>query len=440
LKRLIEILKKDSVMSLAGNLLTAGLGFINFAALARILSKEDFGAWVFYLTLVGLFEMIRAGFLRTPVIRNIFEEEAAVVGSAWFIGLLFSFLIISINVVLLVFFPDFTEHADLTLFAYWFSWLSIGGLPTYFTFWIKQAQSRFDQILINRLIQLVPYTGTLVYFFFFEDEININTIALVHLITNSIAGVFTLFLGWSGIQHIFHTSKAWIIKIYHFGKYTVGSVIGTNLLKSSDTFLINYFLGQKALAIYAVPYKVIEIIEIPIRSYVATILPQMAKSHATGKGNQHIAELFTKNVGFLTVAIIPILLGIFIFAQPVVNIIGGEAYSTEATLILRIFVVYGFFLAVDRFTGITLDAINQPRYNFIKMVMMVTANVIFDLIALYTIGELWAVSAVTIITILVGVVTGNNYIRKQVPIQFSRILPEGFAYWKSLIKSNLNKT
>ncbi len=427
-------------MSLAGNLLTAGLGFINFAALARILSKEDFGAWVFYLTLVGLFEMIRAGFLRTPVIRNIFEEEAAVVGSAWFIGLLFSFLIISINVVLLVFFPDFTEHADLTLFAYWFSWLSIGGLPTYFTFWIKQAQSRFDQILINRLIQLVPYTGTLVYFFFFEDEININTIALVHLITNSIAGVFTLFLGWSGIQHIFHTSKAWIIKIYHFGKYTVGSVIGTNLLKSSDTFLINYFLGQKALAIYAVPYKVIEIIEIPIRSYVATILPQMAKSHATGKGNQHIAELFTKNVGFLTVAIIPILLGIFIFAQPVVNIIGGEAYSTEATLILRIFVVYGFFLAVDRFTGITLDAINQPRYNFIKMVMMVTANVIFDLIALYTIGELWAVSAVTIITILVGVVTGNNYIRKQVPIQFSRILPEGFAYWKSLIKSNLNKT
>ena len=427
-------------MSLAGNLLTAGLGSINFAALARILSKEDFGAWVFYLTLVGLFEMIRAGFLRTPVIRNIFEEEAAVVGSAWFIGLLFSFLIISINVVLLVFFPDFTEHADLTLFAYWFSWLSIGGLPTYFTFCIKQAQSRFDQILINRLIQLVPYTGTLVYFFFFEDEININTIALVHLITNSIAGVFTLFLGWSGIQHIFHTSKAWIIKIYHFGKYTVGSVIGTNLLKSSDTFLINYFLGQKALAIYAVPYKVIEIIEIPIRSYVATILPQMAKSHATGKGNQHIAELFTKNVGFLTVAIIPILLGIFIFAQPVVNIIGGEAYSTEATLILRIFVVYGFFLAVDRFTGITLDAINQPRYNFIKMVMMVTANVIFDLIALYTIGELWAVSAVTIITILVGVVTGNNYIRKQVPIQFSRILPEGFAYWKSLIKSNLNKT
>lgn len=427
-------------MSLAGNLLTAGLGFINFAALARILSKEDFGAWVFYLTLVGLFEMIRAGFLRTPVIRNIFEEEAAVVGSAWFIGLLFSMLIISINVVLLVFFPDFTEHADFTLFAYWFSWLSIGGLPTYFTFWIKQAQSRFDQILINRLIQLVPYTGTLVYFFFFEDEININTIALVHLITNSIAGVFTLFLGWSGIQHIFHTNKAWIIKIYHFGKYTVGSVIGTNLLKSSDTFLINYFLGQKALAIYAVPYKVIEIIEIPIRSYVATILPQMAKSHATGKGNQHIAELFTKNVGFLTVAIIPILLGIFIFAQPVVNIIGGEAYSTEATLILRIFVVYGFFLAVDRFTGITLDAINQPRYNFIKMVMMVTANVIFDLIALYTIGELWAVSAVTIITILVGVVTGNNYIRKQVPIQFSRILPEGFAYWKSLIKSNLNKT
>ena len=434
-----KLLKNDSVLSLAGNLTTAGLGFFNFFLLARILSKEQFGEWVFYLTLVGLFEMIRAGFLRTPLIRNIFESEKEVIGSTWLLALCYSFLVILISLVLLFVFPSAVEKADLTLFVYWFGALSLANLPTNVTFWIQQAKSRFDLILINRLIQLAPYTFMLAYVFFSEYAISIHEIALIHLSTNALGGFIAVIFGWSGIKNLSKFNTLWINKIYQFGRYTVGSVIGTNLLKSSDTFIIKYFLGSASLAVYSIANKVIEILEIPIRSFVATVLPKMAKSHANKAGSNVIADLYTKNVGLLSVALIPVLIGIFIFAEFVVVLIGGAEYQ-DAALILRIFVVYGFFLTVDRFTGITLDAINQPQHNFIKMIAMVTANVVLDLIAVYTLGTLWSISVVTIITILTGVIVGNSFLKKKIDIQYGKILGEGTHFWKSLILKQIKKS
>ncbi len=431
-----KILKSDSAWSLAGNLVMSGLGFLNFFLLARILTKIQFGEWVFYLTLVGLFDMIRAGFLRTPLIRNIFEDEKRVIGSAWAIASIFSVIILVGTAFLLFVFPDFTKTAKLELFAYWMGGLSLASLPTFFTFWIQQAKSRFDLILTNRFIQLLPYTACLAYIFFTNYEVTLSEIALIHLVTNGFAGIIAILFGWSGIQHFFHFSKEWMLTIYRFGRFTVGSVIGTNLLKSSDTFIINYFLGPSSLAVYSIANKVIEILEIPIRSFVATILPKMAKSHANNEPSSVIAQLYTKNVGFLTVALIPVLIGIFLFADVVVVLIGGEGYA-DAGLILRIFVVYGLFLTVDRFTGITLDAINQPQHNFIKMIAMVVANVVFDLIAVYTIGTLWSISVVTILTILTGVIVGNNYLKKQIDIQYGSILKDGFDFWKGVIQQKL---
>lgn len=438
MNRIKQIVKSNSVLSLAGNLITSGLGFLNFFLLARILSKQEFGEWLFYLTLVGLFEMIRAGFLRTPLIRNIFEAEKEVIGSAWLMALSYSLLIIIGTAILALFFPKLTEKADLVLFTYWFGGLSLAALPTFFTFWIQQAQSRFDIILINRLIQLLPYTGALGYIFFFGISISTQNIAFIHLVTNGLAGLVAIIFGWSGIKHLFSFNKEWIKKIYQFGRYTVGSVIGTNLLKSSDTFIINYFLGSASLAVYSIANKVIEILEIPIRSFVATVLPKMAKSHANKENSKNIAQLYTQNVGVLSIALIPVLIGIFIFAEYVVVLIGGDGYQ-DAALILRIFVVYGFFLTVDRFTGITLDAINQPQHNFIKMIAMVVANVVLDLVAVYTLGTLWSISVVTVITILTGVIVGNIYLKKQIDIDFANILTEGINFWKNMIKKQLRK-
>ena len=43
--------------------------FINFYILIRVLSKEDFGAWVLFISIASLMELIKHGFVRNPLIR-----------------------------------------------------------------------------------------------------------------------------------------------------------------------------------------------------------------------------------------------------------------------------------------------------------------------------------------------------------------------------------
>ena len=44
-------------------------GFLNFYVLIRILSKEDFGAWVLFMSVASLMEPIKRGFIRNPLVR-----------------------------------------------------------------------------------------------------------------------------------------------------------------------------------------------------------------------------------------------------------------------------------------------------------------------------------------------------------------------------------
>src|SRR5688500_17078453 len=87
-----KILVNNNFLSLAGNASAAILGFISFALLARMLSKPDFGNLMIFITLGVFFDLLRTGFLQTPLIKfssiNDEQEKKIVIGTAWGFGLL----------------------------------------------------------------------------------------------------------------------------------------------------------------------------------------------------------------------------------------------------------------------------------------------------------------------------------------------------------------
>ena len=62
----------------------------------------------------------------------------------------------------------------------------------------------------------------------------------------------------------------------------------------------------------------------------------------------------------------------------------------------------------------------------VKVILMVSANVIGDLIVLQFTTELWAVAAVTISTVLVGVFVGIRFLKVDVPFSLSDVLRSGW--------------
>ena len=169
-------------------------------------------------------------------------------------------------------------------------------------------------------------------------------------------------------------------------------------------------MTAKDVAAYSLPLKLVEIIEIPLRSFLATAMPVMSKY----KSPEHKPELryvFYRYAGLLSVFMLPAVIACIFFAESLVTMLGGVQYA-ESAIVLRILAVYTAFLPLDRFSGVTLDIIGKPKFNFIKVLLMLTVNVIGDIIAIYYIGNIWAVAAVSILTFFTGVIFGN-YILKQ---------------------------
>jgi len=435
--KIVGIIRSNNFLSLLGQGLFAIVGFTTVVLLTRTYSFADFGIWILYITAFTMLNMLRIGFLKTGLVRFMsgasVEEKRNYIGSSWSLAIAFTLSIILCVFIVGLIFPSFSKTPGAALFFLWFPMAFISNLPYNYGLFILQANSKFGKIIILKLLHQVSFISFIIFNFF--EQLPIEYVVYAHIGSCLISTSFSLIMGWSGIQYLFSYNKKTIRELFVFGKFSTGTVVGTSLLKSSDTFIIGATMGPTAVAFYNVPLKLIEMFEIILRSFVLVALPILSKA-SMEKKHKWLAHTFYKYTGILTLIYIPIIIICFFFAEFLIVLFAGEEYAAAST-IFRIFLIYAFFLPLDRFTGVTLDSINLPKANFIKISIMVTANVVGDLIAIYFLNEVWAVAVVTINTVLIGVFIGIYFLNRQFAFSWSKIFTTGTIEIKNILTNFL---
>jgi O-antigen/teichoic acid export membrane protein len=423
---LLKLIKSHNFLSLLGNGSAAVLGFINFAILARTLDKAGLGNWMIFMTLATIFELLRTGFLHTPLIKFVSgkseEESRVVTGTSWLFGIMLTLSIGLVSYSGYLFAGIYIENQGFLLFLKWMWLLSILSLPFNYAMWNLQTDLRFDKLLYVRLISLVSFLLLLLLNLLLNY--GITYILYAYLFSTLLTSVISIIIGWSRINTMLHASKARMKELFDFGKYSMGTMIGANLLRSSDTLLIGIFLGPQAVALYSVPQKLFEVIEIPLRSFVATALPNLSRL-VNDNDMPGLRDLYEKNAGSITFLLLPLVLVCFVFAEPMVVLLGGYQYLESAN-ILRIFAVFAAIMPLDRYSGITLDVINKPKMNFRKVMVMLIVNVIGDLLVIKTWGLLWPVAVVSVFTFSSGLVYGNFLLKRYLDFSVKNVLISGY--------------
>ncbi len=462
---LSKILKNNNFLSLANNGLVAVFGFFGFLLLVRSLSTNDFGKWVLLITTANFVDMIRFGITRTAIVRFLAgadkNEAKSLLGSNYFINLVSSVLIAGLVLGIDFIFPVKIHDSGFSLFFYWFPALAIINLPFNNAQSVLQAKMQFDKLLLLRIVNVGGFMLFLMVNFFWT-RFPLKVIVYAYLIINIITSLIASLTNWDGIRYIMKTKRATNKLILNFGKFSTGTLIGSNLLKSADTFIIGLspFLGTAGVALYSVPMKLTEIIEIPLRSFAMTAFPGMSKASIKGN-NGKVKELFYTNAGGITFLLFPLMLFSFIYAKELVYILGGAGYESTAS-IFRIFCIYGLLLPLDRFIGVMLDSMNLPKYNLFKVIYMTMANIIGDsivvfafvfvagflsfftflfsgihdlsLITLYSkeytvITVLQGVAWVTISFTLIGIIIGHHYLNQNIEIHLRKIFKGGILFF-----------
>jgi len=435
---LAKVVKNNNFLSLGGNIAASGLGFISFAILVRYLDKDVFGNWILFLTLTTLVEMMRTGLLQTGLIKFLSgkdsEEQKVVVGTGWVFALLTTLAGALICLVLYIIASYSIRTQGVLLFFKWYPVLILVSLPFNFAAWYLQARMRFQHLLFIRSIILFCFVSCIL---FFLNRLSLELVVFSYIGSQVVCSIVCLLCRWTGISLILHARRSCLASLFNFGKYSMGTMLGANLLRNSDTLIIGALINAEAVALYSVPLKLFEIVEIPLRSFVATALPLMSSFLNSGEKSK-VSDFFERTSGAFTLILIPFVILSILFADPLVRILGGEGYGAAAN-IFRVFAIFALFMPIDRYSGVALDILNKPSLNFLKVILMLTVNIAGDVLVIKLTGKVFPVAVVSIITFTTGVFLGMVFLRKYIDFSYRNILYKGAGELKLYLAKILNK-
>jgi len=400
LNKIKQILRSDNASVLIGNLLASAFGLGTFMLLARGLSKSEFGAWALFVSASGLLDLMRTGLVRQGMVRALTVAKSTnqhhnILASGGILAICIS--TISALIIGGVFMIFDTSAWSLNAFFQYYPAFALISLPSSFDTWKSHAEGRFKRmnairLMINMLFIVGVGLGTLWTFSF-------STYLWVYLGSQGAVSVFSMFslikIDWKQV------SKSQLMDLMNFGKHSLATLAGANLLKSADSLLIGAFLGKEAVAIYAIPLKALDLMEIPLRGFVMTSFRKLSRYFEEKQFLEFNNHLWS-HVKRLTLIFLPGAIVMLIIPSLFIQVLGGKGYESSR-LILMIMTVPMILMPLEKYVGMSFDSINLPKMNAMKVWLMVILNVLGDVVALYFFQSLTLVAVVTIANILFGI-------------------------------------
>ena len=427
-------------LSLASNAIMPVVGMVTVSLLARNLSEQAFGEWILFLITFTLANLLRSGFLQNSVTKfyaGANEKRAlTIAGSAWFLGFALTSCLGFISLIAYFFYHG---HTSTEIVIKWFGIIFFSTLPSSIALWLLQAKERFDKMFLLQLVNPCSFLACTILLIF-THHLQFQTVIYAYFLCATITSITAMLSGWTKLHAILHRSRECITELFNFGKYSIAASISSYLLRGSDTFIIKYMFADPAnVAIYYLPQRLMEVIEIPLRSFIATAFPSMSAALQRDDKRQ-ISYIMKKYAGILTILLIPVSIVAFIGADLIIDIIGGDKFNqTSAANIFRIFMCFAILLPVDRFFGITLDVLNKPHINMIKIILMLVVNVLGDFLGIYIFHNIYGVAISSIFTFLAGIIYGYWMLKKYLEFTIADIIKLGASETKLIINTLLDR-
>jgi O-antigen/teichoic acid export membrane protein len=436
---LFKVFANKHFLSLLNNVVFSGLTFLTFRDMAGNMSKIEFGTWLIFSAYIVLAETVRSSAIYTPLIKFIAgatkEKQDMYSGGGWWVSLWITLILILVDLLVLLFGSRFL-NADWLMLTHWFPLIFMISLPVNFAYTQLQAEERFSNILFLRIL----HNGLFLVFVIVAINIlkgGVTYILYAYIFSLVICSGIALIKNWAPLGNVFKTNKESFWEVFDLSKYVMVTGVSSNLLRSSDTFLIGWLMGPQFVAMYKAPEKVLELIELPIRTIAGTAIPEMARELNAGS-KDGIGRVMMKYTGVLTLILIPIILVCFFFAPTLMIIIAGRGYVAQAGL-LRIFLIYTLMLPLDRFLGITLEILGKPNLTLIKVLCMLVVNVVGDIFCIRYFASVNAVAGNSFVMILVGIIFGHFMLKRWLSFSYKDMFLETSKVIRSLYQKFFRK-
>ena len=424
---------KSGISVAAGKSVIIVSNFFIFYLLVRVCSENQFGTWILFTSIYGIFEVANSSFVNNAIIKyyNDFKSEDR--GLFVFNALLFTIIltiVISIILAISLYFIDHIYHSETlnTLLKYAILLLATSSLIN-FGNCIEQANMKFKGQLIVSLIKSSIFVSYLLLIYFLKIGFTLNDFLLVQVGSNLIAIIAVYFITAKYLSFTFGVNRNIIIKITHYGFFTFGIEVIGNISGNIGQLIAGALLSPISVGLLNVATRVLNLIEVPLQSIAQILLPKGVVA-LNQEGMAGVKTLYEKSAAVITAFMFPILILFFVFSDQIIIFIAGEKFI-EASILLKIILVYSLFKPFGRNAGVMLNAIGKTKINLYMVLIPTAINLLLNYWMIKSLGVIGSPIA-TLIATIVGFIFNQYVLYKIANVSFPSIIKLIKSYYISV--------
>ena len=361
----------------AGRLLLAAVGVVSVGVSARYLGVDDFGALVtataFLALVVGLTDLG----LATIGVRELAKrpgETKRIVGSLLVLvfGLSTAGLVLGMLLMLLIFAGDDQAHLRegiaLLLLMSWPLTAPAAVIGCYFT-----AQQKAYLGTLASVVGAVLTVGLLIVVIQLDG--GFLGIVVAYGATGIGYGLTMLMLsiGRIRLRPSLDLAHAW--QLLRWAAPLGAAVLMGSIYWNIDIILLSHLGDHADVALYGVAVKVVGILLLLPGYVMITLLPEFAR---VAERRERLDEVMGKAFAVVQVGAIPLLVLSVVFADEIVQTVGGQTYAGSAAL-LRILMIGVALAYVSVVIAQGIIALNGQKQLFYGALIILPVNIALNL-------------------------------------------------------------
>ncbi|MEO7988385.1 MAG: flippase [Chryseolinea sp.] len=425
---------KSGSFSLLSQFSNVFFGFINFYLLLRILDKNDFGVWTLFISVATFMELIKNGFITSPLVRYSMVEEKNEYTKILSASLVLNAIVTAFQIIIILslsfFLSDLWKSPQLENLFIIFIAATLLLIPSTHFSAIQQANMNFKGNLyanVARQFTLFVFVSTS---YWFGIKFELWHLAIVH----SFSILVSVLVAYYNVRHLLsfssNLSRKWMGDLTRYGKYTFGTNISSTILRNVDTWMLAAILNPAAVTIYNPAVRIAGIVEVPTISLSSIFFPKLLSRFAA-EGHSVAKDMYEKSVGVLFAFMFPAMIFCVILAKPIIHFVAGPGFE-ETVDILRITMITGVIIPFNRQVGVTLDAMGKAKTSFYFVLRNATLNIVLSYFYIQHFGIIGAAYGM-LTTFVLSLIYNQYYIHKLIGVNLFNIFRHAFSFQKKFI-------
>ncbi len=152
------------------------------------------------------------------------------------------------------------------------------------------------------------------------------------------------------------------------------SLIFVLLYFKMDTVMLSIMSSAHDVGVYAVAYKVLEVVIFIPAMFVGLVMPLLSRNSSDIR---EFKKIFKPSFDFISALAVPAIILLFVLAEPITRLVGGPEFVESASA-LRILAIAVFFIFYGNLTGNAIIALDLQKMSLIVYslgaLMNITAN------------------------------------------------------------------